>query len=110
MCSLFRNLPDVPALRKVYSSARHIVKRPYFFSSPASLTRSVAEEADIDAITAEAGIAILCHMELIQVENQVKNCRLIVPEMVKRDPETDPVYQKLAKWRQTAWEGGAVHE
>lgn len=107
---LFRYLPTVPSLRLIYAAVRRICKRPYFCASVAALVRSLAEEADLDLITVAAGLAILRHMALVDVQEQAGSQRLIMAEMVKRDPEDDSLYRTINQWRITAWKGGAGNE
>ena len=103
----FRRLPDISPLRRVYLAARQIPKRPYYFSSIQPVFKSLAEDADVDPVAAVAGLRVLEHMRLITVEIQSGSLKIIVPEVVRKNPEDDELYRKLTLWRNSAAKGGA---
>lgn len=103
----FRRLPDVDALRRVYQAARQTTKRPYYFSGMAALYKTLSEDADADPVAAAAGLHVLTHMNLIQTDVQPGNVKILIPEMVKKNPEDDELFRKLTQWRNSAAKGGA---
>ena len=103
----FRRLPDIAPLRRVYLAARQITKRPYYFSSIQPVFKTLAEDADVDPVAAVAGLRVLEHMDLVRVDVQSGRLTIIVPEVVRKNPEEDEFYQKLTLWRNSAAKGGA---
>ena len=103
----FRRLPDVAALRRVYQAARQMTRRPYYFSGIQAVFKTLAEDADVDPVAAAAGLRVLEHMNLVQADVQPGNVKILIPEMVRKSPEDDELYQKLTRWRNHAAKGGA---
>ena len=103
----FRRLPDVAALRRVYQAARQMTRRPYYFSGIQAVFKTLAEDADVDPVAAVAGLRVLEHMNLVQADVQPGNVKILIPEMVRKSPEDDELYQKLTRWRNHAAKGGA---
>jgi len=103
----FASLPDIGELRELYSAARRIIKRPYYFVSRKAVVKSLAEEANITEISACAGCLVLEHMSLLFIREKENACFIEIPEMVKKNPENDELYQSFALWRLKSRKGGS---
>ena len=106
----FSSLPDIDELRTLYATARRIIKRPYYFVSRRAVIKSLAEEANITEIAACAGCLVLEHMSLLFIREKENACYIEIPEMVKKSPEDDELFQSFAAWRSMSRKGGLSHE
>lgn len=103
---LFLHLPDTDRLRQLYTCARRIVKRPYYFASKEALIRALADEADESETSTAAGLMVLEDMALLRTGTSKDGARLEIPEMVKKSPEDNPLYQRFMKFKHIAEKGG----
>ncbi|MBQ3078893.1 MAG: single-stranded-DNA-specific exonuclease RecJ [Clostridia bacterium] len=109
-CRLFRHMPETEPLRRIYQSARRVAKRPYFFSSKSALIRALSDEADLSECAVHAGLMILDDMDLMHINDKKDGARIEIPEMVKKNPEDNPLYNRLVAFKHLAEEGGGADE
>ena len=108
--NLFMRMPTLERLRSIYAGARRITKRPYYFSSEQALIKSVAEETDLSEITVSAGLCVLEDMSLLFIRKNGNQALIDLPEMVKKNPEDNELYQKITSYLKSATEGGGRDE
>lgn len=94
-----RQLPDIAALRAVYSAARKILGTD---ARPADhLARSVAAAAGLSEVSACAGIAVYVDLKLFAAAGDAAGNISMAP-MKKINPETGAVYRALCAAREWA--------
>ena len=108
--SLFMRMPTIERLRNIYASARRITKRPYYFSSDTAIIKSIAEDVDVSEITVSAGICVLEDMDLIHIRKNANQFVIELPEMVKKNPQDNELFQKITSYLNCAMEGGGQDE
>ncbi len=103
--ALWRELPDVDAMREVYRAAMHMSRRPFHASDWEALDHQLSEEAQQPATACHASLLALMDMKLVELRERPFGMRL--PPMRKTDPNTSALWRAMDQMKSEAKGGGA---
>ncbi len=99
-CEALSLLPDIDALRLVYSRLRSIARSRNAFESRDALVRACSGSQTAGYATVALALSALEELELVKVLEFNKGARLEVPPMVRRDPAESRIFSIMTVLRE----------